>query len=81
MSQAYVRDTVLSISQLVNCSASCLLSSPAPRNREEPHTVTMLFTQLLLKAGPLKVEHQHTLISYSHSSNVKRNIIHTQGNQ
>ena len=71
MSQAYVRDTVLSISQLVNCSASCLLSSPAPRNREEPHTVTMLFTQLLLNAGSLKVEHQHTLISHSRANSLR----------
>ena len=66
-----VHDIVFSVCQLGNCSASCLLSSPAPRNRQESHTVTVLFTQLLLKAGSLKVEYQHTFISYSHSHNLR----------
>ena len=57
---------VFLISQAGNCLASHLLNSPAPRNRQESHKVTMLFAQLLLNAGSLKVEHQYTLISYSH---------------
>ena len=56
--------------------ASCLLSSLAPRNKQESHTVTMLFTQLLLNVGSLKVEHQHMLISYLHSNNL-RELSHT----
>ena len=31
----------------------------------------MLFTQLLLNAGSLKVEHQHTLITHSHANNLR----------
>ena len=40
----------------------------------------MLFTQLLLNAGSLKVEYQHTLMSYSHSNNL-REIPHTHTEQ
>ena len=77
MSRVYVHDTVFPLSQPGNCSASCQLSSPAPRHRQEPHTVTMPFMQLLLSADSLKVEHQHTLISYSHSDDL-RETTHTQ---
>ena len=34
----YVRDTVFHICQPGNCSASCLLSSLTPRNRQETHS-------------------------------------------
>ena len=71
LSWMYVCDIIFPISQPGNCSASCLLSSPAPRNRQESNTVTMLLTQLLLNAGSLKVEHQHSLILYSHSDNLR----------
>ena len=66
----YVCDIVFPISQLGNCLAGGLLRSLVPRNRQESHIVTTLFIQLLLNAGSLKVEHQHTLISYSHSHNL-----------
>ena len=69
VSQAYVCDTIFPISWLGNCLASCLLSRPAPRNRQESHTVSVLSTQLLLNVGSLKVEHQHTFIPYLHSNN------------
>ena len=39
----------------------------------------ILFTQFLLNAGSLKLEHQHTLISYSHCNNLSE--IHTHSNQ
>ena len=71
MSWVYVHDIAFPISQPGNCSASFLLSRPAPRNRQESHPVTMLFTQLLLNAGSLKVEHQHTLITHSHANNLR----------
>ena len=74
-------DIVFPISQRGNGSPSCLLSIPAPRNRRESHTVTMLFTQLLVNAGSLKVEHQHTLISYSHSNNLRKSYTHTAINE
>ena len=77
----YVHDIVFPVSQPGSCSASCLLSSPAPGNRQESHTVTLLFNQLLLNAGSLKVEHQHTFISYSRSD-TGRGIKHnTHNNQ
>ena len=76
MSRAPICDIVFPVSQRGNCLARCLRSSPAPRNRRESHTVTMLFTQLLLSAGSLRGEHQHTLISSSHS-NTLRGIKHT----
>ena len=37
---------VFPISQPGTCPASCLLRSPAPRHRQESHTVTMLVTQV-----------------------------------
>ena len=40
----------------------------------------MLFMQLLLNADSLKVEHQHTLIFYSHSDNL-RETEHTHSHQ
>ena len=70
-SQLYVPDVVFPASQAGSCSATCLLSNVAPMNRQGSHTVTMLFIQLLLNAGSLKVEHQHTLITYSHSNNLR----------
>ena len=76
MSWTYVHEIVFPISQPANCSASCMLSRLAPRNRLESYTVTMLFTQLLLNAGSLKVEHPHALISYSHPNNL-RELSHT----
>ena len=60
LSQAHVCDTVFPVSQPGTCLASCLRSSPAPRNRQESHTVATLFTQLSLHAGSLRVERQHT---------------------
>ena len=71
VSRVYVHDRVFPMSQLDNCWASCLPSSPAPRNRQESYKVTMLFTQLVLNAGSLSVGHQHTLISYSHSNSLR----------
>ena len=53
-----------------------MLSRLAPRNRLESYTVTMLFTQLLLNAGSLKVEHPHALLSYSYPNNL-RELSHT----
>ena len=67
LSRAHVCDMVFPIRQPGNCPAS----SPAPRNRQESHTVTMLLTQLVLNAGSLGVEHQHTLVFYSHSNNLR----------
>ena len=71
LSLVYVCDIVFPISQLGNCLTRCLLSSLAPGNRQELHKVTMLFTQLLLNAGSLKVKHQYILISYSQSNNLR----------
>ena len=66
------------ISQSGHCLARCPLSSPAPRKRQESHTVTMLFTLLVLNAGSLRVEHQHILTSCSHSDNLREYNTHTQ---
>ena len=41
----------------------------------------MPFTQLLLNAGSLKVEHWHTLISYPPSNNPREILTHTDSNQ
>ena len=71
MSRAYVHNIAFPISQLGTCLAGCIVSNPAPRNRQESQEVTMLFTQLLVNTGSLKVEHQHTLISHSHSNNLR----------
>lgn len=59
LSQALVSRHIFPISQLGDCSASCLQNNPAPRNSQKSHKVTMLFTQPLLNAGSLKIEHQH----------------------
>ena len=60
------RNIVFPINQLGNSLARCPLSSQAPRNGEGSHTVTTLFSQLLLNAGSLTAEHQRALICYSH---------------
>ena len=41
----------------------------------------MPFTQLLLNAGSLKVEHWHTLISHPPSNNPREILTHTDSNQ
>ena len=66
---------VFPVSQPGNCSMSGLLGSPAPRNRQESHTVTLLFTQLLLNAGSTYISFLLTLWQS------KRNTTHAHSNQ
>ena len=73
----YVHDVVFPVSQPGNCSATCLLSSPAPRNGQDidrTHTVTQWLCHSLSFYWMLvlcRVEHQPTLISYSHSNSLR----------
>ena len=62
----HVHDTVFPVK-----SAGQLLGElPAEQPGTKSYTVATLFTQLLLHAGSLRIERQHTLIAYSHSDNL-----------
>ena len=79
LSQAHVSRHVFPISQLGDCSACCLQNHPAPRDGQKSHKVTVLFTQPLLNAGSLKIEHQHTYNDILFTlRQCWRNITHTQ---